>query len=246
MDGRQHTTVYRDGQNVIKDSASGSIVYMPPEAHDVLSLMGELTTWINYQKTQGELPVPIIAAIAHYQFATIHPYYDGNGRTARLLTNLILHLSGYGLKGIYSLEEYYARNLQAYYTALTVGESHNYYFGRADADITKWVEYFCTGMADSFANIRIQASKAARMADGITDHTMLFRELGQRQKQVLSLFEENKYIFTKQVADLLGIHRRSALNLCKKWTEDGFLVQHGMVNKNRKYELADKWISLVM
>ena len=54
---------------------------------------------------------PVVVALAHYQFATIHPYFDGNGRTARLLTTLILHRSGYGLNGIYSLEEYYAQNL---------------------------------------------------------------------------------------------------------------------------------------
>jgi Fic family protein len=77
--------------------------------------------------TEGEIPIPIIAAIAHYQFATIHPYYGGNGRTARILTTLILHMNGYALKGIYALEEYYAVNLPAYYNALTVGDSHNYY-----------------------------------------------------------------------------------------------------------------------
>jgi Fic family protein len=71
--------------------------------------------WI---KAQDELPAPLKAGIAHYQYATIHPYYDGNGRTARLMTTLILHQSGYGLKGLYSLEEYYARNLPAYYKAL--------------------------------------------------------------------------------------------------------------------------------
>ena len=77
--------------------------------------------------TEGEIPIPIIAAIAHYQFATIHPYYGGNGRTARILTTLILHMNGYALKGIYALEEYYAVNLPAYYNALTVVDSHNYY-----------------------------------------------------------------------------------------------------------------------
>jgi Fic family protein len=70
---------------------------------------------------RDSLPCPIRAGIAHYQFATIHPYYDGTGRTARLLTTLILHLGGYDLKGLYSLEEYYARNLGDYYKALTVG-----------------------------------------------------------------------------------------------------------------------------
>ena len=111
--------------------------------------MKSMLAWLEQQRQSDELPAPLVAAIAHYQFATIHPYYDGNGRTARLFTNLILHQAGYGLKGIYSLEEYYAQNLQAYYDALTIGESHNYYWGRAEANITKWVVYFCEGIGRS-------------------------------------------------------------------------------------------------
>lgn len=243
MDGRKTPTPYRDGQNVIKDSNSGAIVYMPPEAKDVASFMAELISWINEQLDKTELPMPIIAAIAHYQFATIHPYYDGNGRTARLLTNLVLHKSGYGLKGIYSLEEYYARNLEGYYNALSVGESHNYYFGRADEDITNWVMYFCEGMADAFANVRVKASEAAKELK--IDRSALLRELDQRQRHVLSLFREDKYITTRQIAELLAIHPRTALNSCKKWVEEGFVIQHGSGNKNRKYELAEKWLELV-
>ncbi len=243
MEGKKRPTSYRDSQNVIKDSSSGSIVYMPPEAKDVSLLMADLITWINEQVAKAELPVPIIAAIAHYQFATIHPYYDGNGRTARLLTSLVLHKSGYGLKGICSLEEYYATNLQAYYNALTVGDSHNYYSGRAEADITEWVNYFCEGMANAFANVRLKATEAAKEVK--TDHSALLRELDQRQKQVLSLFGKSRYITTREIADLLGIHIRTALNLCKKWIENGFIIQHGAANKSRKYELADKWVALI-
>src|SRR5262249_39563467 len=99
-------TSYRDGQN-IRDGRSGGIVYLPPEAKDVPKLMKEMVAWIAAGE-RTELPRAIRAGIAHYQFATIHPYYDGNGRTARLLTTLILHLGGYDLKGLYSLEEYYA------------------------------------------------------------------------------------------------------------------------------------------
>lgn len=246
MDSKRKSIPYRDGQNVIKDSASGGIVYMPPEAKDVSALMKEMVTWINEQKKQDDLPAPIIAAIAHYQFATIHPYYDGNGRTARLLTNLILHKSGYGLKGIYSLEEYYARNLQAYYDALTIGESHNYYFGRAEADITKWVVYFCEGMADAFAQVRLKASEAAKSGAPVSaDQSNLLRELDQRQKQVLSLFKDSKFVTTKQIAELLQIHPRSALNICKQWVENDFLIQHGTSNKTRKYELGGKWSVLL-
>ena len=65
---------------------------MPPEVSDVNSLMKELASWIDTSLENGEIPVPIIAVLAHYQFATIHPYYDGNGRIARLMTNLYFTL----------------------------------------------------------------------------------------------------------------------------------------------------------
>ncbi|MFC3052281.1 Fic family protein [Kordiimonas pumila] len=244
MDGRERPTKYRDGQNVIRNSSSGDIVYMPPEASDVTVLMQELVIWVNDQMQQSELPAPVIAGIAHYQFATIHPYYDGNGRTARLLTNLILHKSGYGLKGIYSLEEYYAKDLQSYYEALTVGPSHNYYMGRETSDITAWVAYFCRGMAEAFAAVRLKTAEAAKETSQ-TDQSYLLRELETRQKLILALFRESRFITTLEIAEALKLHRRTALNLCKQWVEDGFLVLHGTAKKSTKYELAAKWITLI-
>ncbi|MDR0617720.1 MAG: Fic family protein [Endomicrobium sp.] len=131
---------YRTAQNVIKELGSGAIVYLPPEANDVPELMQAFVNWIN--ESRETISIPIIAAIAHYQFVTIHPYYDGNGRTARVLTTLILNKYGYELKGIYNLEEYYAKDLQGYYDAMDIGNSHNYYFGRATAEITSWKDYY--------------------------------------------------------------------------------------------------------
>jgi Fic family protein len=169
---RARAMPYRDGQNVIRDSRSRGIVYMPPEAKDLPALMSQLVHWINQK---DELPVPIKAAIAHYQYATIHPYYDGNGRTARLLTTLILHLGGYGLKGLYALEEYYAQNLQDYYEALTIEPSHNYYMGRAASDITKWILYFVAGMAASFQKVETQTRREAEK--GGVDQSKALRNL---------------------------------------------------------------------
>lgn len=155
-------TPYRTVQNVIREGGSGRIVYLPPEAADVPSLMGDLAKWLT--STRKNIPHPIRAAIVHYQFATIHPYIDGNGRTARLLATLVLHKNGYGLKGVYSLEEYYAKNLSAYYHALDIGPSHNYYHGREEADITEWIEYFCVGMLESFKKVHAHAKRAKSRA----------------------------------------------------------------------------------
>ena len=108
---------------------------MPPEAHDVPGLMAAMVRWIK-EAGNKRVPVPLIAGLAHYQFVTIHPFYDGNGRTARLLATYLLHVGGYGMNGLFSLEEHHARDLPGYYSALAVHPHHNYYEGRADADLT--------------------------------------------------------------------------------------------------------------
>jgi Fic family protein len=235
------STPYRDGQNVIRDSASGGIVYMPPEAHDVPELMGELVSWIN---TKDDLPVPIKAGIAHYQFATIHPYYDGNGRTARLLTTLILHLGTYDLKGLYALEEYYARNLKRYYESLTVGPSHNYYLGRATGDITRWVGYFIEGMADSFDKVRDQAMREAEK--GGRDNSRLLRNLDAKQRKALALFETSREITAKDIAALFECQPRTSALLCQRWVETGFLEAANASKKARRYRLTDQYEAVIM
>lgn len=240
--GRVKPTPYRDGQNVIRDSGSGRIVYMPPEAKDVPALMRELVEWIA-ESGKGELPCPIRAGIAHYQFATIHPYHDGNGRTARLLTTLILHLGGYDLNGIYSLEEYYARQLGTYYRSLAAGPSHDYYEGRAQADITKWIAYFCGGMAESFEKVMNRAREIAR--GGVISDPVLMRGLDPRQRRVLELFLHSETITSRDVAQMFGLSQRTARQMLSRWADDGFLTIIDPAKKSRKYGLSQKFRALL-
>lgn len=233
-------TPYRDGQNVIRDSSTGTIVYMPPEAKDVPSLMRHLIAWI---KGSEEIPCPVVAAIAHYQFATIHPYYDGNGRTARLLTTLILHLSGYDLKGLYSLEEYYAKNLIAYYRAISVGPSHNYYLGRVESDITGWIEYFVEGVALAFE--KVVSQMATSQNKGEKDHADLIRTLDPKQRKALELFKNYDVITSSQISECFGFQPRTSTALCKKWAEAGFLEIVDHSNKARKYRLGKPYGILI-
>lgn len=243
MTGRKAPTPYREGQNVIRDGRTGGMVYLPPEAKDVPALMKDLVIWINAELDRNEWPVPVIAGLAHYQFATIHPYYDGNGRTARLLTNLILHQGGYGLHGIYSLEEYYAQHLQGYYDALQVSPNHNYYDGRIDADVTPFINYFTLGMADSFAKIRSQAEEA--QSKGTPDQTSLLRELTPQQQKALSLFSRMKIVASNDIAKFFKISTRSASMLCKKWVGTSFLTIADPSKKARRYQLTEKYEALI-
>jgi cell filamentation protein, protein adenylyltransferase len=243
MTGKVKAAPYRDGQNVIRDGRSGRIVYLPPEANDVPQLMKELVRWVSGSLRERELPIPVIAALAHYQFATIHPYFDGNGRTARLLTTLLLQRHSYGLGGIYSLEEYYAANLDRYYSGLALGPSHNYYFGRAEADVTPFVEYFCVGMADAFSKVRARAQMAGRARSA--DQRPLLRRLTPQQRSVVGLFLRSRIVTAKDVALFFKLNPRQGRILCAKWLAAGFFAIENPSTKARSYRLANRYEVLI-
>jgi Fic family protein len=175
---RARPTTYRDGQNAIRDG-EGALVYLPPEAKDVPGLMQEMVDWIN--AAENEQPVPVIAGLAHYQFVTIHPYYDGNGRTARALATWILYRGGYDLGKFYALEEFYYQDLDGYYNALVPHPHHNYYDGRQTADITPWLAYFVKSMATVFEGVAREVSERALQEGEETGQTFL-RKLDRRAR----------------------------------------------------------------
>jgi len=239
---RAKPTPYRDGQNVIRE-ASGEIAYMPPEAEDVSKLMGDMVDWIH--RSKPEIPVPVIAGVAHYQFVTIHPFYDGNGRTARTLNTWLLYQGGYDLGKFYALEEFYADDLQSYYQALVTHPHHNYYFGRNEADITPWLDYFLKGMAVVFERVAEEVNcQSQDQADD--EMTALLRPLDHRARRVLVLFAHSDLIKSSDVANLLGISTRQSRDLLSQWVEQGWLEIADPSRRGRKYRLAEAYQELVI
>lgn len=230
---RARPTPYRDGQNVIRDSVTGGIVYLPPEAKDVPILMRELVSWL--QKAETEWPIPIIAGVAHYQLVTIHPFYDGNGRTARALATWILYRGRYDLNGFYALEEHYAKDLEGYYNALITHPHHNYYEGRHEADITSWLEYFLNGMALVFQQVSEEVHRL--LAQPQPSEPDWMKRLDRRARRVAALLTEQDTIRSAEVAALLGIGQRQARNLLKQWVTEGWLEIADASRKGRRYRL---------
>lgn len=232
---RARPSPYRGGQNAIRDSASGAIVYLPPRARDVPALVAAMVRWAHQAETGG-VPVPLIAALVHYQFVTIHPFYDGNGRTARLLATFILHRGGYGLNGFLSLEEHHARDLEGYYRSLAVHPHHNYYEGRAKADLTQWLEYFVQTLAGVFEMVRLEAARYAK--EGVPAEPVELRRLDRRARVVLGMFAKAERITTAEVAAALGLSDRMARNLLREWVADGWLLVNDPSRRGRRYSLS--------
>ena len=123
----------------VYDSKTGNTDYIPPEYCDIPGLLDELIEYVN---TTDDHPL-IVAAVVHYQLVTIHPFEDGNGRTARLLSGYIMDLNGYGFNGIGSLEEYFAYDIDEYYESIQMGLPALYYSGRENPPhLEIWIHYF--------------------------------------------------------------------------------------------------------
>ena len=95
----------------------------------------------------------MVAGVAHHRMVWIHPFVDGNGRTSRMFTNLILWARGYDFKYLFNLSSYYDRDRDAYYNALRQADR--------DGDYTGWLEYFMGGFANQMFTIEAEAKQMA-------------------------------------------------------------------------------------
>lgn len=229
---------YRDGQNIVEDSLTKKIVYMPPEEKDIKVLIEQMIKEFNSKDTK-DIPIPIKAGIIEYEFVTIHPFWDGNGRTSRLLANYILKAYGYDLKGFYVMEEFYDKNINDYYNSLQMGLHHNFYFGRKDADITQWLEYFLSTMANTF---EVVGNRVKEIYLNSKEEINLLDTLDKRERWIANYILNNGKIKAKDIANHFKISLNTANNWIKEWIEKKFLVRYNEKQiRNVDYILTEKY-----
>ncbi len=135
---------------VVNDPRTGQVVYLPPDVSDVKPLMEDLVTFTNVNREK--IDSLILAGIFHKQMVIIHPFMDGNGRTTRLITKVLLAAMGLNTFNLFSFENYYNQNVTKYFQ--TVGEFGNYYELVDKIDFTHWLEYFTEGIIDELLRVQ--------------------------------------------------------------------------------------------
>jgi Fic family protein len=217
----------------VYDSETGTPEYIPPEYKDVPSLLDELVEYVN---TTDDHPL-IIAAVVHYQLVTIHPFEDGNGRTARLMSGYILDLNGYGFNGIGSLEEYFAYDPDEYYASLQMGLPALYYSGREDPPHPEiWINYFLRMM-------ELYSKKVCELSTQSTDDELdgSLSYLNTKEKDLLVYLLKNRmFEFTPiNVSKKLGVTNKTIINRCAKLTTNGFLIPNIVKERVRSYSISE-------
>lgn len=216
---------FRISQNWIGGSNLTNAFYIPPHQDEVEDLMSDLESFIHNE----ELDVPhlIKLAIVHYQFETIHPFLDGNGRIGRLLITLYLVSNGLLNYPSLYLSDFFERNKGAYYDALTVVRSSN--------DLIHWIKFFLTAVIET-------SKKSIETFNGILElkskMDVFVASLGRKaengQKLITYLYRQ-PVIDSKKAMEVLGVSAKTAGSLLKDFEKEGILVEYSGFQRNRSF-----------
>jgi Fic family protein len=184
----------------------GETIFMPPKTVEVLELIEDFLEWFN-SPIMEDIDSVIAAGLTHYEMVRIHPFIDGNGRTARIMATLVLFRSGFDLKRFFALDDYYDHDRQAYYAALQTVDSEI-------LDVTEWLEYFTDGVATS-----IKAVKEKVL--GLSKDIKILKERGQialndRQMKIVEWIVNEGKITNRDIRNMFGISDNAALDEIRK------------------------------
>jgi Fic family protein len=178
-------------------------LYTGPEAKRVPQLMAEFVAWLKESEKEEISPV-LVAAIAHMEIAAIHPFNDGNGRTARALATLILYKRGYDLRRLFALEDYYNTDRPSYYKAINLGKTYD----ERQGDVTSWLEYFVKGFKKEIDEVK---NKVLPLTNSKVDGKIKSQiYLTPEQLKIIDFLDQVGRITVKDAEDILTCPRRSA------------------------------------
>jgi Fic family protein len=226
---------FRTSQNWIGGSSLKDAAFVPPHPNEVPDLMSDLEKF--WHNDDIEVPNLIRIAISHYQFETIHPFCDGNGRIGRLLITLYLVSKGLLHKPALYLSDFFERNRASYYDALMAV--------RISGDLNHWVRFFLTGVAETATNGRNTFQQVLALR---TESEARMHELGRRGKSgmhLLRLLYRRPVVTVAEVAQTLRVSLPTANTLVAEFVRFGLLKETTGYARNRVFAF-DAYIRLFL
>ena len=223
---------FRQKQVIVRGARDGQVVFRPPVSVEIPYLLDDFFAWLNSDEAEQLHPI-FKAAITHYQLVYIHPFIEGNGRTARAFATLVLYAANYDFKRFFSLEEYFDSDVESYYQALlSVQQS-------GSADLSYWLEYFAYGLA-------LEIDKVKQKVLNLSQDLKMKRELGQQvalsERQIILLeLLQNQGVVTSDDAQsvLPNVSVDTILRDLKDLIVKGVVEKKG-VTKGVRYSLIGR------
>lgn len=225
---------FRTSQNWIGGASLSDAVFIPPAHTELPDLLSDFEFFLNNKDLK--IPHLVRIAIAHYQFETIHPFLDGNGRIGRLLITLYLVASGILGKPLLYLSAFFEKNKTLYYDNLTLVRTHN--------NLAQWLKFFLTGVIETAENSVNTLEKIISIKSRIEQEQIL--STGKRAKKALSLFHHlfrKPVLSVSDVQKITGLSAKAANDLVVLFVELKILKEITGYQRNRVF-VFDEYIRL--
>jgi Fic family protein len=199
---------------VIHDPRTRDVLYLPPDHADVPALVEGLLAFVTANRSILD-PV-ILAGLFHKQLVVIHPFVDGNGRTTRLATKLLLAGLGLDTFNLFSFENYYNQNVSRYFQQ--VGVFGNYYDMVDSLNFTAWLEYFAEGILDELRRVEKELEHHQATPDN---------RLHSQHKLILDHIDTHGFITDKEYAALTERAKATRTLDFNKLIDLGLIIRQG-------------------
>ncbi len=225
---------YRRSQNWIGGSTLADAVFIPPNQQYVDELMGDLENFLHNEEIT--VPALIKIGIAHYQFETIHPFLDGNGRMGRLLITLFLVDQRILNKPLLYLSAYFEKNKSLYYDNLT--------FVRTKNDMIQWLKYFLVGVAETAENATKTLTEILELKAKLElQITTTFGKRSSKAAVLLQYLFKKPVVHVNQIKDMNKSSYKSANDLVSEFVNAGILKEMTGQNRNRIF-VFDEYLKM--
>lgn len=226
----EKTGVLRKTQVLIKEEGTGKVILEPPPPHEVPYLIEDFLSWLNQPLSKETHPV-IRAGIVHYVLAAIHPFVEGNGRTARAFATLVLLRENYDIKRFFAIEEHFDRDLNRYYQSFFLVDRQSPDI--AARDLTPWLEYFTETVAVELGKIKDKVKKLSvdsRLKVRIGEQVAL----SQRQVKLIEYLSEHGAAIMTDLKDVLPmVSEDTVLRDLKDLMKKGIIDKEGSTKASR-------------
>jgi len=218
---------FRRSQNWIGGSMPSTAHYVPPSVPDMQVALADMETFIN--NDTNNIPHLVKAAIVHYQFETIHPFLDGNGRVGRLIIPLYLLSKGVISKPCFYISDYFERNRELYYNALDKP--------RRDNDLGHWIKFFLSASIDTAKSAKMKFNNAVHVVQDLNDQALTVKGRIENVRAILNVFYLDPMLGMKDICEKTKLPQATVSVIVNDMRKNGLLEETTGFSRNKAFLL---------